>query len=579
MAGNTSWTRVLRVSLSRRRLLGSAVAGGGSLAAAGLASCGRSTPRSPGASSGSKPAQTTPSRGGTLNVYLPYNPMLDPQKSSAAAQQAVGGSYSRLFAFKTSTDPKTITDHLVENDLAVSIESPDALTWTVKLRPDATFHNLPPVNGHAVEAEDIKASFVRAVNPATNNPNRGALNMIDPAQIQTPDRTTVVFKLAYVYAPFRATLASPTYSLILPREAGAGDYDPARTVIGSGPFIVDSITPDVAYVYRKNPDWFQRGMPYVDGVKLAIVPDRQQEIAQFGTGNLDELILDAPDDLTAAQQAAPKALVVKGQRATPYPLYFQLGPDSGSPFLDIRLRRAVSMALDRAVLAKVVFSGQADQLVYVPAYMGRWALKVADLPADIQQFYQYNPSESKKLLQAAGAATLQVKLGYVINGPSLFTPSPAYKKHVETVASMLNEVGIKTVLFTHDYNKDFIDAGKGSRQGYFDKDTIMFVNLGNFSDADEWLFSYFHSKSTSNQEHLADPAYDALVDKQRTLVNEDERLKAVLDIQQYLADKLYAPSTVGTYQWNLVLPRVQNYQYSDSLGKMMETYAKCGVKG
>ncbi len=67
--------------------------------------------------------------------------------------------------------------------------------------------------------------------------------------------------------------------------------------------------------------------------------------------------------------------------------------------------------------------------------------------------------------------------------------------------------------------------------------------------------------------------------KQRTLVNEDERLKAVMDIQKYLAEKLYAPSTVGTYQWNLVQPRVQNYQYSDTLGKMTETYTKLGVKG
>ena len=565
--------------LSRRRLLGTAAAGGSVAAVAALAGCGQSRPASPTGGSGSPSAQGSPQPGGTLNVYLSYNPTLDPQKSSAAAQQAVGGSYSRLFAFKTSSDQKTITDHIIENDLAVSIESPDALTWTVKLRPDARFHDLPPVNGRAVEAEDIKASFVRAVNPATNNPNRGALNMIDPAQIQTPDKTTVVFKLAYTYAPFRQTLASPTYSLILPREAGAGDFDPSKTVIGSGPFIVDSVTPDVAYVYKKNLGWFQKGMPYVDAAKVAVVPDRAQQIAQFAAGNLDELILDAPDDLDAAKQQAPKAQVFKGQRASPYPFYFQMAPDSGSAFLDIRLRRAVSMAIDRDALAKVIFSGQADQVVYVPAYMGKWALKVSDLPSDIQQYYKFNPSESKKLLQAAGVTNLQVKLGYIVNGPSIFTPSPAYKKHVETVANMLNEVGIKTVLFTHDYNKDFIDAGKGSRQGYFDKDTIMFVNLGNFSDADEWLFSYFHSKSLSNQEHLSDPVYDAMVDKQRTVVNEDERLRAVTDIQRYLADKLYAPSTVGTYQWNLVQPRVQNYQYSDSLGKMTETYTKVGVKG
>jgi len=584
MVDSSYWTHSLSRRLNRRHLLGAAAAGGAGMAATGLIGCGGSPKTTPpsttsGAQGATQSAQAAPQAGGTLNVYLPYNPTLDPQKASAAAQQAVGGTYSRLLAFKTSADPNVITDHITENDLAVSVESPDAVTWTVKLRPDATFQNLPPVNGHAVEAEDIKASFLRAVDPGTNNPNRAALGMIDPAQIQTPDKTTVVFRLAYAYAPFRQTMASPAYSQILPREALAGGSDPGKTVIGSGPFIVDSVTPDVAYVYRKNPDWFQKGRPYVDTVRVAVVPDRAQELAQFAAGNLDELILDGPDDLPTLQQTAPKAQIFKGQHATPYPLYFQMGSDSGSPFLDIRLRRAVSMAIDRDALAKVVFSGQADQPVYVPAYMGKWALRVPDLPADIQQYYKYNPSEAKKLLEAAGATNLQIKLGYVINGPSLFAPTPIYKKHVEAVANMLNEIGIKTVLFTNDYNKDFIDAGKGSRQGYFDKDAIMFVNLGTFSDADEWLFSYFHSQSASNQEHLSDPAYDAMVDKQRTLVNEDERLKAVLDIQKYLADKLYAPSTVGTYQWNLVLPRVRGYQYSDSLGKMTETYAKLGVTG
>jgi len=578
MVGERYWMRRLQIRAGRRRLLGGIAASGAGLTAAALAACG-GRPSQPGPSSSAKPSQAAPQPGGTLNVYLPYNPTLDPQKSSAAAQQSVGGTYSRIFAFKTGADPNIITDHDVENDLGVSAESPDGVTWTVKLRPDARFQNLPPVNGHAVEAEDIKASFARAVDPATNNPNRGSLNMIDPAQIQTPDKTTVVFKLAYPYAPFVKTLASPSYSLILPREAGSG-FDPLKTAIGSGPFIVDSVTPDVAYIYKKNPDWFQKGRPYVDSVRVAIVPDRAAELAQFAAGNLDELVLsENPGDAQTAVQQVPKAQVFKGQRATPYPLYFQMGADSGSPFLDIRVRRAVSMAIDRDALSQVIFLGQGDQTVYVPAYMGKWSLKVRDLPADIQQYYKYNLAEAKKLLEAAGATNLQIKLAYVVNGPSLFAPTPDYKKHVETIGNMLNAAGIKTVLITNDYNKDFIDAGKGSRQGYFDKDTIMFVNLGSFSDADEWLFGYFHSKSTSNQEHLSDPAYDALVDKQRTLVNEDERLKAVLDIQKYLADKLYAPSTVGTYEWNLVLPRVQNYQYSDSLGKMAETYAKLGVNG
>jgi peptide/nickel transport system substrate-binding protein len=581
MSQENYWAGRRARRLSRRHLLASASAGGAVLAAGALAACGNAKSPAQGnagatATSG-QAASGTPQSGGTLNVYVGFNPPLDPQKVSAAAQQVVGGSYSRLFRFKTGANPDVITDHDLENDLAVSIESPDAVTWTVKLRPDATFHNIAPVNGHAVEAEDIKASFTRALDPATSNPNRGSLGMIDATQIQTPDKQTVVFKLNYAYAPFRKTLASPTYSMILPREALAGAFDPTKTVIGSGPLVVESVTPDVATVFKKNPNWFEKGRPYVDGVRLAVITDRSQQIAQFASGNMDELILDNIDDVNAAVQRQSKAQVFKAQRASPFPLYFQMG-DQSSPFQDIRLRRAVSMAIDRDTLGKAIFNGQYVEVVYVPSYMGKWSMHVSDLPQDTKQYYTYNPSEAKKLVEAAGGGNLQLKLAYLVNGPSSFLPSPSYKQHAETIANMLNAVGLKTVLITHDYNKDFVDSGKGSRQGYFDKETMMFASAGSNTDADEWLFSYFHSKSTSNQEHLNDAAYDAMVDKERTLVNEDERLKAVQDIQRYLADKVYAPSTVGTYEWAVVSPRVQNYQYSNSLGKNTETYSKLWLK-
>ena len=575
------WSRRLGRPLSRRSVLARAAAGGATLAGAGLSACGRSIGggRS-GATSGVQPQAPagTPQPGGTLKVFLPYNPPLDPQKVSAAAQQAVGGSYSRLFRFRTGPDPKVITDHDLENDLAASIESPDAITWTVKLRPDARFHNIAPVNGHAVEAEDIKATFTRALDAATSDPNRGSLGMVDAAQIQTPDKQTVVFKLVYPYAPFRKTLASPTYSMIFPREVLTGGYDPSKTIIGSGPFVADSLTPDVANVSKKNPDWFEKGVPYLDSARVAVIPDRSAQLAQFAGGNLDELILDNIEDVNTVQQRQPKAQVFKARRASPFPLYFQMG-DPSSPFQDIRLRRAVSMAIDRETLGKAIFNGQWESVVYVPAYTGKWSMQVSDLPQDTKQYYTYNPAEAKRLVQAAGAGGLQLKLAYLVNGPGSFSPSPSYKSHAETVANMLKAVGLKTVLITHDYNKDFVDAGKGSRQGYFDKDVLMFASAGSNSDADEWLFSYFHSKSTSNQEHLNDTTYDAMVDKQRTLVNEDERLKAVVEIQKYLADKVYAPSTVGTYGWAVVSPRVQSYQYSNSLGKNTETYAKIWLKG
>jgi ABC-type transport system substrate-binding protein len=179
------------------------------------------------------------------------------------------------------------------------------------------------------------------------------------------------------------------------------------------------------------------------------------------------------------------------------------------------------------------------------------------------------------LLVDDGGSNLQFKLVYITGGPF---STPQYTTQAQTVASMLNAAGFKVTLGTNDYNKDFVDSGKGSRQGYFDKETLLFGATAGFSDADDWLFGYFDSKSTSNQEHLNDPTYDAMITKERAATTESDRLKAVLDIQKYIADKMYAPSTGATDGWFAVNPRVQNYQYSSSIGKPTETYAKLWIK-
>jgi peptide/nickel transport system substrate-binding protein len=202
--------------------------------------------------------------------------------------------------------------------------------------------------------------------------------------------------------------------------------------------------------------------------------------------------------------------------------------------------------------------------------MGKWGVKVSELPQDVQQFYKYDPAQAKKLLNAAGFTEAVIQLAYM-------TTSPSGIKHVEAIGNMLNAVGVKTSLVAQDYNKDFVDEGHGSRQGFFPKNMIGWFNQAAYSDADQWLFTYFASRSTSNQEHLKDPTYDAMIDKERTQVNEADRLKAIRDILTYFADKMYAPNSVSPPEWIAVQPRIHNYQFSSTLGIGTETYAKLWI--
>ncbi len=514
-----------------------------------------------------------PRRGGNLVAFLTSNFPIDPQKVSKTATLVPGIAMSRIFTYKTSTGAATITDHVTEPDVGLSAESPDAIAWTVKLRPNATFQNIPPVNGHAVEAEDIKASFTRALDPSVDSPNRGQLNMIDASQITTPDKQTVIFKLNFPYAPFTGTLASPVYSLILPREAAAGTYDPGKVVIGSGPFIMDSIQPDVAFSYKKNTDWYLAPQPYVDTLKVAIIPDTSQQLAQFSAGNLDELQILNLNDVQTVQRQNPAATVYKVAYGGPNPLYFQMG-DPSSPFRDIRARRAISMLVDRDAITKAVYNGQSEQVVFVPSRLGKWALHVQDLDPSVQQYYKYNPAEAKKLLEAAGQSGLQIRL---VN-PFASLHQAYNAAAVEAINQSFNSNGIKSSIVNGDYNKDFVDAGRGWRQGYFSPDMVIYGSGPPYDEADADIFSYFGSKSSEPQERLDDPTLDAMVAKERTLVNEADRVKAVTDLQKYLAEQLYAPSTVGQFAWWATHQRVRNYCFSDSNGKGTETYAKIWLK-
>jgi peptide/nickel transport system substrate-binding protein len=454
-----------------------------------------------------------------------------------------------------------------ESDLAISAESPDALTWTVKLRPNAKFHNVAPVNGHAVQAEDVKASYLRAIDP--KNPNGGSLDMLDASGIQTPSADTVVFKLKYPFAALPNMMAVPLYGWILPREATDGTYDPAKQVIGSGPFILDSYTPDVAISYKRNPEWFEQGRPYIDDVRLSIIPDAPRQIAQFRSAALDQ-IEPAANDLDSVQRDNPNAELFTGAASAMDPLVGQIG-DPTSPWADIRVRRALSMVFDRAAIGASILSGKYQQQTLLPAALGKWGLKPSDLDQSLAQVYNYDLAGAKKLLAEAGASNLSFKFVYTPNGYA-----QPYGALGETLNSMLNAAGVKTNLLAVDYNTEYVAGGKGYRAGNFPKDTLILGAIsGGYTVIDEIMFAYYHSKSSKRFNQLNDPAVDRMIESARSMLDQAQRLKAYQDLQKYLIDKSYY-ITGWPWQpaWTLIQPRMRNYSHATSYAFFTESYSK-----
>jgi peptide/nickel transport system substrate-binding protein len=348
-------------------------------------------------------------------------------------------------------------------------------------------------------------------------------------------------------------------------------------MIGSGPFVIDSYAPDVAITFKKNPDWFEKGHPYVDDIRLAVVPDPAQRLAQFESGHLD-ISGVLPNDMETVKRSNPKAAIVDSLPASGIMVYLQLG-DPNAVWQDIRVRRALSMAIDREALGKSAFLNDYALGFNVSPGFGKWALSVDKLPADTAGYYKFNPSEAKKLLDAAGASNLSVKFGY----PSPY-PVRAFMPALETVNSMLNQIGIKTALVPMDYSKDWLASGKGARYGNFPSDMITFAGIEGANDVDDYIFNYFGSTSTSNEERLKDSTLDGMISKARAVIDESARVKAYLDIQLYLADKMYTVAFLPQpINHTLVQPRVQDFELSQgnaaSASNGVETDAKIWLSG
>ena len=593
---NSYWSRFAHRRAGRRAVLRGAMLGGAALAGVGMLACGnkgsgKSVPQQSsgsaaqagsgvsslvGSTGSQPPSSEQPVMGGTFVYQQGANMQgLDPQNTSATATLfPMSGVYSRPLRFKTAWDVNQANNREVVPDLVTSVESPDATTWTLKLRPDAKFHNIAPVNGHAVEAVDVKASYERGLTP--NSVASGGLTMMDASQIQTPDKNTIVIKLRYPFANFKNILASGQYSWIFPREVASG-LDPKVTPIGSGPFLWDSYTPDVAITMKRNPDYFDKPRPYVDSLKIAIVPDPNQQFAQFASGQTDFLSAISQANLATYQQRIPAAQTITNWGPGDAQIYFK-PQDPQSPFRDIRLRQAMSLAIDRDALSKAAYDGKSVPCFYSPQSFGKWSLKMEQLPTDTAQYYKFDLQRAKQLASAAGAASLDVK--YL--SPTPYPSSgerPDFKVMREATYAMLQGLPWKISLVLLDSAREWINSGKGVRYGNYAPDSAVWAGLEGHNDVDEYIFAWYASQSTSDIGRLKDDKLESMLIKGRSLLNDDERLNYYLDIQKYMAQQFFSVAgNPNGLSFQMLQGRVRNFMIGDNYGVMTSTVANAWIK-
>src|SRR5438093_9716521 len=172
--------------------------------------------------------------------------------------------------------------------------------------------------------------------------------------METPDTHTLRIHLKTPNALFPQNVAE-SVTVIVSRQVSEAAGDLTTRMIGTGPCVLKEHTRKVRIVLQRNPDYFDTGRPYVDEYVILSAPDSATRAAAFRTGQSDFLPLQSPSEVEAIRNTNPAAVV---QALTPSitPFGLELAQDK-PPFNDLRVRRALSMAIDRQRQVDTVYEG------------------------------------------------------------------------------------------------------------------------------------------------------------------------------------------------------------------------------
>ncbi|MDP9372400.1 MAG: ABC transporter substrate-binding protein [Chloroflexota bacterium] len=539
----------------------------GSLAAFATA-CGATSPPTTAPQSSTTPqgsAAAQPKPGGSLTVRMWTGdpPDLDPYLNvTFRAQEFAGFFYSRLLKFDSG--PGIAPNAFIPTpDLAESYEiSQDGLTYTFKLRANAKWQNKAPLNGRAVGADDVVYSFerFRKVSPQKSN-----FDMVK--EVKASDPRTVVFTLNTAFAPFETTIASPMF-WIMPKEVIEADGDARKRVIGSGPFIFDKFEKGVQVVAKRNPDYYFTGTPYLDEVVLLIVPEDATAVAGLRAKSIDINGL-SQTDRGAVASANPEIVLLDYPQNQIYFMYWRL---DAPPFNDIRVRQAVSLALDRDEIIKVLWEGTGYLNNALPAGLQSFYLdpRSADMGPNAK-YFKRDVDAAKKLLADAGfAGGLRVPLVSTLNAYG-----NTFNQSVELVIKQLKDAGIQADLRPQDYSA-YISS---TFLGKFEPGTMVWGLETPFQEPHDYLFNMYHPKGVRNHGGVNDPQLTQMLDKQAATLDKAERKKQIFDLQRYLGEKQYYVMGVAGNTTIARQPWVQNFNYQSDYGRGGEYIPKLWLDG
>ncbi len=481
------------------------------------------------------PTPVGPKKGGILVAAAETNPSgLDPHKvTSLASQSVVEQTYDSLFEL----DPNL----KVVPRLCKSYETPDGLTYVLHLEENVKFSD-----GTDLTSEDVKFTIDRILDPKTASPRASQFTQVD--KVEAVDRNTVRITTKVPFAPMINALASAFNQVVSKKfvESKGGNID--QVTMGSGPFKVAEYIPDQILRFERNPYYWRKDRPLLDGMTWKIIPDDQGRVAALRAKDVEDAwFLDSK--VADLFKGNPDYVTYEVPVLTHASTWINC---SKPPLNNVKVRQALSYALNRQEFLDTVAFGKGVVTGPIPAPEKEWALPVSDLAS-----YKQDIAKAKSLLAEAGYAngfsvTLKVSPQYVLD-----------TGNAQVLQRQLQAIGVDLKLESVEWG-NLLTAWTKS-----DFEMLNLLMLGTY-DPDGYTWGRFHSKSPANYAKISDPDLDVLLDKQRTTVDRAARKTVLNDTQRKIVDLVPMLFYYCYYVWGIYRPYVKGVTpMSNSSGPYM----------
>ena len=496
--------------------------------------------------SGATPAAAqAPKKGGTLAfAVVAEPPNYDCHaNTSFAFVHPIAPHYSTLLKFDGKSYPKLI------GDLAKSwTVSADGLIYTFKLAEGVKFHD-----GSALTSADVKASYERIANPPAGVVSVRKAWYADIDQIATPDAATVVFKLKAPNASMLVSFASPFDCIYSAAKLKENPRYPETEIMGSGAFTFVKYEKGSYWEGKRFAGYFRKGLPYLDGYKAyfvksnAVVPgilggQFDTEFRSRNPSERDQLLAKMKDQLTVSEGPWVGSLMV-------------VFNTKRKPFDDIRVRQALSLAIDRwggsPSLAKISILKHVGGFIRPGFSMALPQAELVKLPGFAKDI-DASRAQARKLLKEAGAENLTFKL-FNRNVAEPYTPGGVF------VIDQWRRIGVNV---QHEQLETKIYQD-GVLSGNFDV-AIEFIN--DFTDDPTAQFSKLLTKKASPTGFSGhqDAKLDEMYEEQRRAIDPKDRLAIVQRMDRYAITTAYNVPLLWYQRIIVSHKKIKNWDFSPS---------------